>query len=238
MKSKVMLVDDHLLFLEGLQYLLESYDVNVVGRARTGREAITKARILNPDIILMDIMMPEMNGLDALRLIKAEMPDIKILMLTTSDIDDDLFDAIKLGASGYLIKNTNGKDLVIRLQQAEDGEIPLSPGLAARILLELNKKYDNARRNDKNNGKTAINENITKRQLEILEIIASGKTYKKTSEMLRISERTVKYHMGRIVDILHLENKTQVIAYATKTGLVENSKIKTVSKKGEIMPEE
>lgn len=238
MKSKVMLVDDHLLFLEGLQYLLESYDVNVVGRARTGREAITKARILNPDIILMDIMMPEMNGLDALRLIKAEMPDIKILMLTTSDIDDDLFDAIKLGASGYLIKNTNGKDLVIRLQQAEDGEIPLSPGLAARILLELNKKYDNARRNDKNNGKTAINENITKRQLEILEIIASGKTYKKTSEMLRISERTVKYHMGRIVDILHLENKTQVIAYAIKTGLVENSKIKTVSKKGEIMPEE
>lgn len=238
MKSKVMLVDDHLLFLEGLQYLLESYDVNVVGRARTGREAITKARILNPDIILMDIMMPEMNGLDALRLIKAEMPDIKILMLTTSDIDDDLFDAIKLGASGYLIKNTNGKDLVIRLQQAEDGEIPLSPGLAARILLELNKKYDNARRNDKNNGKTAINENITKRQLEILEIIASGKTYKKTGEMLRISERTVKYHMGRIVDILHLENKTQVIAYATKTGLVENSKIKTVSKKGEIMPEE
>jgi two-component system NarL family response regulator len=226
-----MIVDDHQLFLEGLGYLLETYKIEVVGKAKNGSEAITKARILKPDIILMDIIMPEMNGLDALKLIKSEMPDIKILMLTTSDDDDDLFEAIKLGASGYLIKNTDGKDLISKLQQVENGEIPLSPGLASRILLELNKKYDNRGRNSRNKEKTCDHEKITNRQLEILEIVASGKTYKKTGELLGLSERTVKYHMGRIVEILHLENKTQVIAYAKEHSLIENIKIKPVSNK-------
>ena len=140
MKSKVMMVDDHHLYLEGLQYLLDAYKVEVAGKAKNGREAVTKARILKPDIILMDIMMPEMDGIEALKIIKAEMPEINILMLTTSDEDDYLFEAIKHGASGYLIKNTDGKDLINKLQQAENGEVPLSPGLASRILLEFNKK--------------------------------------------------------------------------------------------------
>lgn len=159
------------------------------------------------------------------------MPDIKIIMLTTSDDDDNLFEAIKLGASGYLIKNTDGKDLIIKLEQAEKGEIPLSPGLASRILLELNKKYDISNKNVVDNGKTAEHEKITNRQLEILKIIARGKTYKQAGEILGLSERTVKYHMGRIVDILHLENKAQVIAYATEIGLIDNIETRHVGKK-------
>lgn len=220
MKSKVMIVDDHQLFLEGLQYLLEAYKIDVVGSANNGSEAITKARILKPDIILMDIMMPETNGLEALKIIKTEMPDTKILMLTTSDDDDNLFEAIKLGASGYLIKNTDGKDLINKLQQTEKDEIPLSPGLASKILLELNKKYDNYEIIEKKLNNE--HDKLTQRQIEILQIIASGKTYKKTGEILGLQERTIKYHMGRIIDILHMDNKAQAIAYAAESGLIDN----------------
>ena len=220
--SKVMIVDDHQLFLEGLGYLLEAYKIDVIGKARTGGEAITKARVLKPDIILMDIMMPEMNGLDALKVIKAEMPDINVIMLTTSDDDDDLFEAIKLGADGYLIKNTDGKDLIVKLQQVEKGEIPLSPGLASRILLELNKNYDDSTTDAMDNQETNVYGKLTNRQIEILRIIASGKTYKRAGEILGLSERTIKYHMGRIVEMLHLENRAQVIAYAAEIGLIDH----------------
>lgn len=225
MQSKVMLADDHLLFMEGLQYLLEAYGIQVVGKAKTGREALTKARVLKPDIILMDIKMPEISGLEALRLIKAEMPDMKILMLTTSDEDEDLFTAVKYGASGYLYKNTDAKELCQRIQQVEDGEIPLSPGLAAKILMEFKKNYGTGKIGKKN-GKTPESNQLTGRHLEILQIIASGKTYKKAAEMLGLSERTVKYHMGRIVELLHLENKAQAIAYATGSGLLEGTRSK------------
>lgn len=216
-----MIADDHQLFLEGLQYLLEAYGVDVVGKARTGREAVTKARVLKPDIILMDIMMPELSGIEALKLIKAEMPDTKILMLTTSDDDSDLFEAIKYGASGYLIKDTDGKDLVSKLHQAENGEIPLSPGIAYKILLELNMKYDIQKESMKKSSMPSTHVKLTDRQIEILKIIASGKTYKKVGEILGLKERTVKYHIGRIIDILHLDNKAQVIVYAAENGLID-----------------
>jgi DNA-binding NarL/FixJ family response regulator len=222
-KSKVMIVDDHKLFLEGLQYLLEAYKVNIVGKARNGREAITKARILMPDIILMDIMMPDMDGIDALKIIKAEMPDIKVIMLTTSDDHEDIFEAIKLGASGYLVKNTDGKELINKIKQVEDGEIPLSPVLAAKILSEFNKKQDNTEKGTIRDDANTENEKLNSRQLELLALIASGKTYKKVGEILGLSERTVKYHMGRIVDILHLDNKAQVIAYAVESGMVSTN---------------
>lgn len=221
-----MIVDDHQLFIEGLQYLLAVYKVNLVGKARSGNEAINKARILKPDIILMDIMMPDLNGIDALKIIKTEMPNIKIIMLTTSDDDDDLFEAIRFGASGYLLKNTDGRELINRLEQAENGEVPLSPGLASRILLELNKKYDDdSEKTVKTDYTDSSNEKLTNRQNEILKIIAEGKTYKKVGEILGLSERTVKYHMGRIIDILQLDNKAQAIAYAVESGLIEKNNI-------------
>lgn len=221
---KLMLVDDHPLFLEGLQYLLETHGIGVAGVAINGRDAYAKARILKPDIILMDIKMPEFSGLDALKLIKAEMPDIKIVMLTTSEEDEDLFDAIKYGASGYLLKNTNAQELVRMLSDLERGEIPLSPGLAARLLREF-------RRSDADNHKTSTQaidvtkrENLTERQLEVLRMIAEGIAYRDVGKSLGLSERTVKYHVERILELLHLENRAQVIAYAARMGLVADTK--------------
>ncbi|AOT68953.1 response regulator [Geosporobacter ferrireducens] len=219
MQMKLMLVDDHPLFIEGLQYLLGTHEIDVIGVANNGREAFEKASILKPDIILMDIRMPGGSGLDALKLIKAEMPDIKVVMLTTSDEDDDLFDAVKCGASGYLLKNTNAQNLVDMLSSLEKNEVPLSPGLAARLLKEFRRNTSNQMTQEIS--EDAMHGQLTDRQLEVLEMVAKGVTYKETGEILGLSERTVKYHMGRILELLHLENRAQVIAYAARMGLTE-----------------
>ncbi|MGI6586969.1 MAG: response regulator [Lutisporaceae bacterium] len=212
MEMRLMLVDDHMIFLEGLQYLLGTYGIEVAGMAGNGREALEKARVLKPDIILMDIKMPGLSGLDALKLIKSEMPDIKVVMLTTSEEDEDLFNAVKCGASGYLLKNTNAKELVDMLTDLEKGEATFSPELADKVLKEF-RNYEPDVSEDKK---------LTKRQLEVLEMVAKGVTYKDVSEALGLTERTVKYHMARILEQLHLENRAQVIAYAARMGLVEN----------------
>lgn len=225
MQMKLMLVDDHPLFLEGLQYLLETYGINVAGVAHNGREALVKARKLKPDIILMDIRMPECSGMDALKLIKAEMPDMKIVMLTTSEEDEDLFDAIKYGASGYLLKNTNAKALVDMLFDLEKGEVTLSPGFAARFLREFRISSRYEAKPSQQIGEDTKEGQLTKRQLEVLEMVAKGITYKEAGEALGLTERTVKYHMGRIIERLHLENRAQVIAYAARIGLVEDTRI-------------
>ena len=213
---KLMLVDDHPLFMEGLQYLLETHGINVAGTACNGKDALSKARKLRPDIILMDIRMPECSGIDALKLIKAEMPEIKIVMLTTSDEDDDLFEAIKCGASGYLLKNINAEKLIDMLSDLENDGVPLSPGLAARLL----KEFGQIGKTDEADGqKTLDRQALTERQMEILEMVAKGKTYKEVGEKLALTERTVKYHMGRIIELLHLKNRAQVIDYASQIGL-------------------
>lgn len=222
MNKKLMLVDDHALFMEGLQYLLETHGIPVVGIAKNGCEAIVKARVLRPDIILMDIRMPECNGLEALKLIKAEMPETKIVMLTTSEEDEDLFDAIKYGASGYLLKNTDAEKLTKMLSDLEHGDTPLSPGLSTKILDEFRR----GRNHQDNNALEHASENVkkaclTRRQLEVLEMAACGHSYKEVGESLGLSERTIKYHMGRILELLHLENRAQVIAYAARKGLID-----------------
>lgn len=218
MQMKLLLVDDHLLFLEGLQYLLETYGISVVGKAKNGREAFLKAQILKPDIILMDIRMPECGGLDALKLIKAEMPDIKIVMLTTSEEDEDLFDAIKFGAAGYLLKNTDAKNLIDMLSDIENGEAPLSPGLAFRLLKEFKRSSECENKPLQKNADCEERNNLTDRQLEVLEMVAKGRTYKEAGEALGLTERTVKYHMGKILERLHMENRAQVIAFASQSG--------------------
>ena len=225
MKMKLLLVDDHPLFLEGLQYLLETHGQEVAGVAHNGREAFEKARFLKPDIILMDIKMPECSGMDALKLIKAEMPDIKIVMLTTSEEDEDLFDAVKYGASGYLLKNTNAKALVDMLTALKKGEVPLSPGLAARLLKEFRRSGAYDQKSSQQIVGVTEGGQLTNRQLEVLEMVAQGSTYKEAASALGLAERTVKYHMGRIIELLQLENKAQVIAYAARIGLIENTKI-------------
>ena len=224
---KIMLVDDHLLFMEGLQYLLETNKLQVIGKARNGREAQTKARILKPDIILMDIRMPECNGIEAVKNIKAEMPNIKIIMLTTSEEDEDLFDAIKYGASGYLLKNTDGNKLIDILYNIDSDELPLSPGLAARLLMELSPNSKNGSNNKlsalpKKSSDEGAEGALSDRQIEILQIVSEGKTYKEVGERLGITERTVKYHMSRIMELLQTENRAQAISYAYQNGYMES----------------
>ncbi len=218
MQSKVMLVDDHPLFMEGLQYVLKTHEIEDAGTAKTGQEDLLKARVLNPDIIIMDIQMPGLSGLDALRLIKAEMPQIKVVMLTISEDDEDLFQAVKFGASGYLLKNTNAKELINTISALENDEIPLSSGLASKLLREYKIKGIN---HIQDKSQKSNLEQLTERHIKVLELASRGITYKEIGEILGLTERTVKYHMGRIIELLQLENRSQVVAYAARMGLVK-----------------
>ena len=211
---KVLLVDDHPLFMEGLQNLLGAMGIEVVGAAKNGLEAFEKAGTLRPEVILMDVRMPGCNGLEATRLIKAKFPEIRIVMLTASEADEDLFEAVKSGASGYLLKNLNAEELFGMLEALEQGEAPLSPGLAARVLKEFNRGEILGKEQEED-------QILTERQMEVLSLVAQGKTYKEVAESLYVTERTVKYHMGKILEKLHMRNRAQVIAYASHMGLVD-----------------
>lgn len=215
---KILLVDDHALFLEGLKNLLLSRGIQVLDTASDGFEALAKARALRPDVILMDVQMPRCDGLTATRLIKAEMPETKIVMLTMSDDSDDLFQAIKSGASGYLLKNLDADEFFDLLDGIPRGEAPLSRSLSQMILQELAGKKE---------GKSdQPAHQLTKRQLEVLQLVAQGLTYKQVGESLFLTERAIKYHMGQILLRLHLENRAQVIAYAARAGLLPPEKTK------------
>lgn len=212
---KVLLVDDHAIFMEGLQSLLEVQGIEVAGLAKDGLEALEKARLLHPDVILMDIAMPGCSGLDAIRPIKAEMPEIKIVMFTSFDNDENLFEAVKRGASGYLLKNLKAEELFTMLYAMERGEAPLSPGLAARLLEEFARQAEE-KEQGVSTGREKTTGKLTQRQAEVLDLVARGMTYKEIGAALDLSERTIKYHMEKILELLHLENRAQVIAYAAR----------------------
>ena len=203
----VLLVDDHRLLLEGLQNLLTAHGVSVVGLAYDGLEAVEQARALRPDVILMDIRMPRCDGLEATRRIRAENPEARIVMLTTSDEDEDLFEAIKSGAIGYLLKSMNADDLVQCLQQALEGVPPFSPGLATRLLGEFARLSHQP---------ATPPITLTPRQREVLLLVAEGLPYKEAGARLNLSPRTIKYHMAEIMALLHLEHRAQVLAYAAR----------------------
>jgi DNA-binding NarL/FixJ family response regulator len=216
---QLLLVDDHSLFLEGLRNLLEGRGLQVLGTAHDGLEALEQTRALHPDVIIMDIQMPRCNGLEATRLIKSEFPDVKIVMLTVSGEDEDLFEAIKSGASGYVIKNLDANKFFDLLSGLERGEAPLSPGLAAKIMNEF------ARQSSAPAAASTgpdLHE-LTPRQIELLTLVAQGLTYKEIAAALHIAEPTVKYHMGEIVARLQLKNRAQAIAYAERMGLPRKS---------------
>jgi len=211
---RVLLVDDNRLMLEGLKNLLAAHGIEVLGIASNGREGEAMAQALHPDLILMDIRMPVCDGLEATRIIKARQPEIKIVMLTTSINDEDLFDAIKSGACGYLIKNMSGEAFIEALRGLEQGTPPFSPGLAAALLEEFARLASGTKgRGEAEKG------GLTERQTEVLRLVAAGLGYKEVGQRLALSERTVRYHMAEIMNRLHLENRAQVIAYAGKRDL-------------------
>jgi DNA-binding NarL/FixJ family response regulator len=217
---RVLLADDHGLFVEGLTNLLRASGYVVVGAARHGLEALQLARSLHPDAILMDIRMPGLDGLSATRLIQAEMPEIKIVMLTTSAEDADLFEAIKCGASGYLLKNLEPNQLFDYLAGLGRGEAPLSRELSARVLREFARQAGalDAGAAAGLPGEPSGPE-LTPREREILILVSEGLSYKEVGAALHLSESTIKYHMGEILQRLHLKNREQVVAYALRSGL-------------------
>jgi len=243
---RVLLADDHRLMIEGISNLLLMNGIEVAGIANDGLEAAAMAGQLHPDLILMDIRMPRCDGLSATRLIKAAQPEMKIIMLTTSTENQDLFEAIKSGACGYLLKTMRVEAFVEALHEAEQGIPPFSPGLAARLLDEfarLSKKLDTETGGEEDaekrrsgdtetrgQGEAGIisphppitsspSPDLTERQAEVLRLVAGGLTYNEVGRQLSLSERTVRFHMTKIIDRLHLYNRAQVLEYARKLGI-------------------
>lgn len=220
---RVLLVDDHLLLLEGLANLLEAHGISVVGTAKDGLEATAMARKTDPDVILMDIRMPHCNGLEATRRIKAEKPQARIVILTTSTEDQDLFDAIKSGACGYLLKSMEADELVECLQQAQQGIPPFSPGLASKLLDEFARMAGPAPEAGISPVESSPDrepaDRLTARQREVLTLVSNGQSYKEVGYRLGLSPRTIKYHMAEIMQQLHFENRAQVLAYAGRLGI-------------------
>jgi DNA-binding NarL/FixJ family response regulator len=216
MTLRVLLADDHPLFRDGLKSLLEARGIDVVGEASNGREVVIRAARLRPDVVLMDLNMPEMNGLDATRLISAEHPDIKVVVLTASEDDADLFEAIKSGAQGYLFKNLASDELFRLLEGVARGEPALTPNLARKLLGEFARPHGTAARTDVEGAGA-----LTEREREVLDLLVQGITSnRELAERLVVSENTVKYHLRNILDKLHVQNRAQVVAYAVRHGMV------------------
>jgi DNA-binding NarL/FixJ family response regulator len=211
---RILIADDHTLFRESLRSLLSSRGFDVVGEAGEGREAMAIARRLQPDIVLMDIAMPGLDGLTATRLLSAEMPQIKVVILTASDEDAKLFEAIKSGAQGYLLKTLDSGEFFSLLEGVGRGEPALTPYLAGKLLQEFARPPRPA---------VASNDPdaLTERELEVLEMLVRGVTSnRKLAQQLGVSENTVKFHVRNILDKLHLHNRAQVVGFALRHGIV------------------
>jgi DNA-binding NarL/FixJ family response regulator len=214
---RLLLVDDHPLFLEGLRNLLTGRGYQVVGTARDGYEALAAARALQPDVILLDLRMPKCDGLTAIALIKSELPSIRVVVLTMSADEADLYQAIRLGAAGYLLKVQDSDSFFRSLEGIAHGEVALAPGLAQLLMAEFSRLATEERRP----GPASEHDDPTQlspRQGEILTLVSRGLTYKEVGRCLGLSERTVKYHMGEILAGLHLRNRAEAVAYGHAHG--------------------
>jgi DNA-binding NarL/FixJ family response regulator len=212
---RLLIADDHPLFRDGLRSLLEARGMDVVGEASNGREAVDQARRLRPDVVLMDLSMPELNGLAATRLLSAEQPDVKVVILTASEDDADLFEAIKSGAQGYIFKNLDSAEFFRLLEGVARGEPALTPGLARKLLGEFARPQPTGRTHTQPSA-----ESLTEREQEVLDLLVQGVTSNRDlAERLVVSENTVKYHLRNILDKLHVQNRAQVVAYAVRHGM-------------------
>jgi len=211
---RILIADDHSLFRESLRSLLVSRGFEVVGEAREGREAVELARRLQPDIVLMDLSMPGLDGLAATRLMAAEMPQVKVVVLTGSDEDANLFEAIKSGAQGYMLKNLESRDFFALLEGVGRGEPALTPHLAGKLLQEFARPPRPA-------AEFHDPDALTEREREVLELLVRGVTSnRKLAKQLGVSENTVKFHVRNILDKLHLHNRAQVVGFALRHGIV------------------
>jgi NarL family two-component system response regulator LiaR len=205
-----LIADDHPVVRTGIRHLLETESgIELVGEAANGREAVNAVNQSHPDVILLDLVMPELDGTGAIREIKAQNPGVRILVLTTFASDDKLYPAIKAGAMGYLLKDTEPEDLVRAIQQVHRGEYPLSPAIAQKVLREIARRAEEPLTSDP----------LTAREVEVLGLIARGLTNRQIADQLVISEATVRTHVGNILGKLHLATRTQAALYALREGL-------------------
>lgn len=210
-KITVLIVDDHALVRQGLRTFLELHDdIEVVGEASNGAEAVEQTRQLLPEVVLMDLVMPEMDGIAATRQIRDLSPDTKVIALTSFSGDDKVFPAIKAGASGYLLKDVSPSDLVDAVRATHRGETQLHPDIARKLMDQVAHRTEEPTPDE-----------LTERELEVLRLIAGGLSNREIAKELVISEKTVKTHVSNILSKLHLADRTQAAIYALKRGLEE-----------------
>lgn len=208
-KISVLIVDDHAVVRQGLRTYLDLQDeIEVVGEASNGVEAVEQTRRLVPNVVLMDLMMPEMNGIDATREIRAVSPSTQVLVLTSYGADEQVFPSIRAGAVGYLLKNVSAANLVEAIRAAHRGEAHLDPEIAKKLMDEFSAQK-----------KRPTHDDLTERELSVLRLIARGMTNREIATELVISEKTVKTHVSNILSKLHLADRTRAAIYALKAGL-------------------
>ena len=217
---KVLVADDHRLFRQGLIGLMNTRRdlVQVVGEAASGREAVQLTLSLQPDVVLMDIHMPDGDGLQATASIRQEAPKTSVVMLTASETDEHLYEAVRLGAAGYLLKSLDAAELFDLLDGVSRGEAALTRAMAARVLKNVARRTANANRGE---------EALTEREVEVLRLVARGLSNPDIAGQLNITVNTVKVHLRNILDKLQVENRTQAAAFAVRSGLVTSSSYDT-----------
>ena len=199
----VLVVDDHAVVRAGLANILGAEsDINIVGEASDGLEAISKALELKPDVILMDIFMPRCSGLEAIVTIKESFPDASVLILTVSDQEEDLFQALRFGAQGYLVKGATIDEVVEAVRRTAAGEAMLSPHIASRLVAEFRERADEPE--------------LSTREAEVLQLVGKGFTNTEIGNRLFIGESTVRTYLSRLLDKLHLRNRAEAVAYSTR----------------------
>ncbi len=217
-RIRVLVADDHALFRQALRGVLsEEADLELIGEAGDGAEAVALAVELAPDVVLMDVRMPKLAGIDAAREIATQLPAAKIVMLTVSDEEADLFEAIKAGASGYLLKEVDPAEIAEAVRQIHAGHSLLSPVVASKLVSEfaaISKRAD----------ERASRPNITARELEVLQFAADGLTNRQIGRRLGISENTVKNHIRNILEKLHLHSRMEAVLYAVREELIDLDK--------------
>jgi len=205
---KVLLVDDHAIVRKGIVALLETEpDIQVVGEASNGLDAVQLAERLKPDVILMDLVMPGINGIDAIRKITTQNPEARILVLTSFSTDDKVFPALKAGALGYLLKDSQPQELLDAIRQVYKGESWLHPAVARKVLNELT-----------HIPQLSSHEELTGRETEVLKLLARGLSNREIADELVISEATVRTHVSSLLAKLHLASRTQAALYALREG--------------------
>jgi NarL family two-component system response regulator LiaR len=215
---RVLIADDHAILRKGIRALLSTEpDIEVVGETCDGLETVAQAHALHPDVILMDLVMPEMDGIEATRRITAEQPGVRILVLTSFAADDKVFPAIKAGALGYILKDSGPVELVQAIHQVHQGQPSLEPSIALKVLQELSHPTQ----------RPPTSEPLSERELEVLRLLAQGKSNREIADQLVITELTVRTHVSNILGKLHLASRTQAALYALKEGLASLDDIPT-----------